>query len=71
MIVPKEIEDSINKSALHRSIANEENEKIRKWLDEKGLGENDFIIEYLIDSIEIGNYPSNFIKFLKKDAYKY
>lgn len=53
MKVPQYIKDSIYKSALHSSIAKEENEKVRNWLDKQGLGENDYILDNLIDSIEL------------------
>lgn len=71
MKVPKYIKDSISKSALHRAIANEENTRVREWLDKQGLGDNDIIIEELIDDIEIGHDPNGFIDFLEKDKFKY
>ncbi|MDB2105034.1 MAG: hypothetical protein E7A11_18005 [Clostridium sp.] len=71
MKVPQYIKDSISKSALHSSIAKEENEKVRNWLDKQGLGENDYILDNLIDSIELGYDPNGFIKFLEEDKFKY
>ncbi|GAA0763790.1 hypothetical protein SDC9_91847 [bioreactor metagenome] len=71
MKVPKYIKDSIIKSGKHRAIADNENEKVRDWLDNQGLGDNDMVINYLIDSIEVGNDPYGLIKFLEEDEFIY
>lgn len=71
MKVPKYIKDSIIKSGKHNAIAVEENNKVRDWLDKQGYGENYCIIDQLIDSIEMSNNPSGFIKFLEEDKFIY
>lgn len=71
MNVPKEIKDSIRKSAKHSEIAREHNKLVRDWLDELGLGENDMVIDQLIDSIECGSEPNGFIKFLEEGKFNY
>lgn len=37
MNIPKHIQESIVKSAKHNEIAREHNEKVRKWLENKGI----------------------------------
>lgn len=70
MKVPKYIKDSIVRSAKHRAIADDENQKIRDWLDEQGFEDNDRVIECLIDCIEVANVPYELIKFLEEDGFK-
>lgn len=70
MKVPQYIKDSIYKSALHRAIANEENIKIREWLDKQGLEDNRLVENVLIDDIENSYNPNKFIEFLEKEEFK-
>lgn len=66
MEIPKEIKDSIRKSAKAFHAAREHEEIVRTWLDEQGL-ENDTVHDNWIDSIEMGHGNSKgFIDFLKK-----
>lgn len=67
MKIPKNIKESINKSAEYRAIANEENEKIRGWIEENGLESKLGLMNILIDSIEIGNAPSELINYIEKE----
>ena len=67
MNVPKWVKDSAVKSAYHRNIANNENEKIRNWLINNNLY-NDAVLDCLIDSIETTNTPNDFINYLEQDA---
>lgn len=66
MKIPKEIEDSIRKSAKAFHMAREHEKIVRDWLDEQGY-ENDGVHDAWIDSIEqgLGDYK-HFVDFLKK-----
>lgn len=66
MNVPKWVKESAVKSAHHRNISNKENEKIRDWLVKNNLS-NDAVLDFFIDSLEIGNSPKSFIDFLEQD----
>jgi hypothetical protein len=68
MKVPKYIKDSIIKSAKHNAIAKEHNEKVRQWLEDNGIYEE--TEDYLIDSIEMNNFPNSLINLIEKDEYK-
>ncbi|EOR22352.1 hypothetical protein A499_18214 [Niallia nealsonii AAU1] len=66
MKVPKEIKDSIRKSAKAFHTAREHEKIVRGWLDEQGL-ENDTVHDSWIDTIEMGSGNSkDFIEFLKR-----
>ena len=67
MKVPKEIKQSIRKSAKYNAVAIEENEKVRNWLLNNDLY-NDAIMDQLIDCIELNNNPKGFIEFLENNA---
>jgi hypothetical protein len=68
MKIPKHIQDSMITSAKHNAIAKEHNEKVRDWLESKGIYEE--TVEYLIDSMEMGNDPNGLIKYIEEDKYK-
>lgn len=66
MDIPKEIKDSIRKSAKAFETAREHEKIVRDWLDSQGL-DNDTIHDNWIDCIEIGHGQGKaFIDFLKK-----
>ena len=66
MKIPKWMEKSAIKSAKYREISNNENNKIREWLDENNLTNSLGVMDALIDSIELTNNPEEFINYLKK-----
>lgn len=70
MKVPKYIQDSIIKSAKYRAIANEHNEIVREWLENKGIYNNLGVEDCLIDSLEIGNSPKTLINFIENEEWK-
>jgi hypothetical protein len=64
--VPKEIKDSIRKSAKAFYTAREHEKIVRDWIGEQGI-DNDFVHDNWIDTIEMGIGDSKgFIDFLKK-----
>jgi len=66
MKVPKEIKDSIRKSAKAFHIAREHEKIVKDWLEEQGL-ENDTVQDNWIDTIEMGfGNPEDFLELLKK-----
>ncbi|MEK4442404.1 hypothetical protein [Niallia sp. FSL K6-0077] len=65
MKVPKEIKDSIRKSAKAFHTARSHETKVRDWLVEQGL-ENDTVHDNWIDCIEMGfGNSEGFLEFLK------
>jgi hypothetical protein len=67
MKVPKYIQDSITKSANYNAVAKEHNEKVRRWLEDKGIYEE--TEDCLIDSIEMGCNPKGLIKFIEEEKW--
>lgn len=66
MDIPKEIKDSIRKSAKAFRTAREHEKIVRDWFENQGL-DNDTINDNWIDCIEMGHGQSKaFIDFLKK-----
>lgn len=64
MEIPKEIKNSIKKSAKYFQQAREHEKIVREWLSDQGL-ENDFVHDNWIDTIEYGYGNSQaFIDFL-------
>jgi len=67
MKIPKEIKQSIKKCAKHYAIANDEDRKIRDWLENNDLY-NYSIMDQLIDSVEQSSNPNGFIEFIETRA---
>ncbi|MBT3123303.1 MULTISPECIES: hypothetical protein [Bacillus subtilis group] len=53
MKIPKRIERAIEEASIHFEIAVKHSHEIRKWLEERGIG-NDTTFDMLIDCIEEG-----------------
>jgi len=64
--IPSNIIKAIKDAGKYNKKSFEANEQIRNWLTEIDEGENDLIIDQLIDSLELGvDSSGDFIKFLK------
>ena len=55
MKIPKEILKAIRMCSKHSAIAIKNNQIIRDWFDENGIGPDDAATDYLIDGVENGN----------------
>jgi len=69
MKVTKHIKDSINKSAKYRAMANEHNEKVRKWLESKGIYDNLGVEDCLVDSLEMSCNPRAIINYIENEEW--
>ena len=73
MKVPNHIKQAICDCAEANKIARTNDEKIRNWLEQQGLVDEDFnnlndaaIADNYIDSIDLTNQPLEFIEYLEK-----
>jgi len=70
MKLPKHIQDSIIKSAKYRTMANEHNEKIREWLENKEIYNKLGVEDCIVDSLEVMCNPNSLIEYIEEEKWK-